>query len=151
MIYGEIKDIKYYKGISKNLDRAIDFIFEKKYLNNQIGKNEIDGDFIYFNCPDKAMTRNKANLDLEYHKRYIDIHIVIDGEESIGYTSREKCVETKTYDIDGDYGLVKAELDMEFYLNKDKFLIFFPEEAHIALLKVGEEKEIKKVIFKVEL
>lgn len=151
MIYGEIKDIKKYKGISKNLDRAIEFIFDKKYLNNKVGKNEIDGDLIYFNCPDKVMTRNKANLELEYHKRYIDIHIVIDGEESIGYTPTEKCIETKAYDADGDFGLVKADVDMEFYLNREKFLMFFPEEPHIALLKVGEEKEIKKVIFKVEL
>ncbi len=151
MIYGEIKDIKTYKGISKNLDRAIDFIFDRKYLNNKVGKNEIDGDVIYFNCPDKPMTRNKSDLDLEYHKKYIDIHIVIDGEEIVGYTSTEKCIETKAYDINEDFGLVKGELDIEFYLNKDKFLMFFPEEPHIALLKVGEKKEIKKVIFKVEL
>ena len=31
MIYTELKDIKTYKGLSKNLDKAIDFIAEKKY------------------------------------------------------------------------------------------------------------------------
>lgn len=151
MIYGEIKDIKIYEGISKNLDRAIDFIFDKKYLENKIGKNEIDGNTIYFNCPDKPTTRNSSGLELEYHRKYVDIHIVIEGEEVIGYTPKEKCIETKSYEIDGDYGLMKADIDMEFYLNKDKFLMFFSEEPHLALLKVGETKEIKKVIFKVEL
>lgn len=151
MIYGEIRDIKKYKGISKNLDKAIDFIFDKKYLDNKIGTNEIDGDIIYFNCPDRPKTRNKSNLELEYHKRYVDIHVVIDGEESIGYTPREKCEETKAYEVAGDYGLMKTEVDIEFYLNSDKFLMFFPEEPHVALLKVKEEEEIKKVIFKVEL
>ena len=29
MIYGEIKDLGLYKGISKNLDRAIDYIYQE--------------------------------------------------------------------------------------------------------------------------
>ena len=41
MIYAELKNIKTYKGISKNLDKAIDFIVGKKYLNANFGKNII--------------------------------------------------------------------------------------------------------------
>ena len=47
MIYAELKNIKTYKGISKNLDKAIDFIVGKKYLNANFGKNIIDGDAVY--------------------------------------------------------------------------------------------------------
>lgn len=37
-----------------------------------------------------------------------------------------------------------------FYLNNERFLICFPEEPHMALIKAGEEPQtIKKVIFKV--
>ena len=39
MIYAELKNIKTYKGINKNLDKAIDFIAEKKYMNASFGKN----------------------------------------------------------------------------------------------------------------
>lgn len=151
MIYGEIKDIKTYKGLSKNLDRAIDYIFEGKYKNNHFGKNEIDGDIIYFNCPEKPMTKDKNGLEVEYHKRYIDIHIVIEGEESIGYSPFDEATETKSFDIENDYALMKGDIKTEFYLDNKKFLIIFPYEPHIALLKVNEIKEIKKVIFKVEL
>ena len=38
-----------------------------------------------------------------------------------------------------------------FFTISKNFLILFPEEPHLALLKVGEPKEIKKVIFKVEI
>lgn len=151
MIYGEIKDIKIYKGLSKNLDKAIEYISEKKYKDNHFGKNEIDGDIIYFNCPEKAITRDKNGLELEYHKKYIDIHIVLEGEESIGYSAFNSLIETKKFDIENDYALMKGDIQTEFYLDKEKFLIIFPYEPHIALLKVGKEKEIKKVIFKVEI
>ena len=53
MIYGEIKELNNYKGISKNLDRAIDYILTYSYKNGKVGKNVVDGEKIYFNMPDK--------------------------------------------------------------------------------------------------
>lgn len=151
MIYAELKNIKTYKGISKNLDKAIDFIVEKKYLNANFGKNIIDGDAVYFNCPEKPITRENIDLDLEYHKKYIDIHIVLEGEEAITYTPLEDCLETQSYNNEEDYALVKGKAQAELILNGKNFLLFFPEEPHLALLKVNTPKEIKKIIFKVEI
>lgn len=151
MIYAELKDINSYKGISKNLDKAIDFIAEKKYLNANFGKNVVDGDKIYFNHPEKPMTRENTDLELEYHKKYIDIHIVLEGEEAIIYSPFEECVETKSYNMEDDYALVKGKTQAELLMNTENFLILFPKEPHLALLKVKEPKEIKKVIFKVEI
>ena len=77
MIYDELKNIKTYKGINKNLDKAIDFIVEKKYLNADFGKNIVDDDKIYFDYPETVSTRENIDLELEYHKKYIDINIVL--------------------------------------------------------------------------
>ena len=46
---------------------------------------------------------------------------------------------------------MKGETQVELILNTENCLILFPEEPHLALLKVNETKEIKKVIFKVEI
>ena len=151
MIYGELKDIKNYKGLNKNLDKAIDFIVDKKYLNANFGKNLIEGNSIYFDYPEKVMTRENKDIESEYHKKYADIHIVLEGEESIIYSPFEGCVETKSYNMEDDYALVKGKTQAELLMNTKNFLILFPEEPHLALLKVGEPKEIKKVIFKVEI
>jgi len=109
MIYGELKDIKNYKGLNKNLDKAIDFIIDKKYLNANFGKNLIEGNSIYFDYPEKVMTNEK------------------------------------------DIAFVKGENQAEVLLNGKNFALFFPEEVHLPLLKVGEIKEIKKVVFKIEI
>ena len=92
MIYDELKNIKTYKGINKNLDKAIDFIVEKKYLNADFGKNIVDDDKIYFDYPETVSTRENIDLELEYHKKYIDIHIVLEEEEIIGYAPFEDCI-----------------------------------------------------------
>ena len=151
MIYAELKNIKTYKGISKNLDKAIDFIVEKKYLNADFGKNIVDDDKIYFDYPETVSTRENIDLELEYHKKYIDIHIVLEGEEVIAYTPLEDCLETQSYNDEEDYALVKGKAQVELILNAKNFLLFFPEEPHLALLKIDTPKEIKKVIFKVEI
>lgn len=151
MIYDVLQDIKIYKGMNKNLDRAIDFISEKKYLDAKPGENIIEKNVIYFNFCEKVMTRENDNLEFECHKKYIDIHIVLEGEETIAYAKFKDCVETQSYDPEKDTAFMKGKIQAKLVLNKDNFLIFFPKEPHLPLLKVNEIKEIKKIIFKIEV
>jgi YhcH/YjgK/YiaL family protein len=90
-------------------------------------------------------------LELEYHKKYADIHIVLEGKEAIAYAPFEDCVETKSFNFEDDYALMKGKTQTELIMNTKNFLILFPEEPHLALLKVDTPKEIKKIIFKVEI
>ena len=149
MIYGEIKDLNQYKGISKNLDKAIEYILNEEYKKGIPGKNIIDGDNLYFNYPDCAITKEVKEGFLEGHKKYIDIHIVISGEENLGYTPHSEVTVKQEYDSEGDCELYDGELKNVFHVSADRFIMFFPDEPHMALLKVGEVKEITKVIFKV--
>lgn len=150
MIYGEIKDIKFYKGLSKNLDKAIDFIIEGKYKNCKLGKNIIDEDRVYVNLNENIQTKEKGNI-VEYHKKYADIHIILEGEEIIGCADFNKSIESQDYDCIKDFALMKGEMNTEFYMDTNKFLILFPYELHMPTLKVKEEKNIKKLVFKVEI
>lgn len=149
MIYGEIKDLNQYKGISKNLDKAIEYILSGEYKKGTPGKNIIDGDNLYFNYPSCAMTKEIRDGFFEGHKKYIDIHIVISGEENLGYTPRSEVTIKQKYDSEGDCELYDGALKNIFHVTEDGFVMFFPDEPHMALLKVGEIKEITKVIFKV--
>lgn len=47
MIYGELRELKFYKGISKNLDKAIECIESGAYKTAPEGKNIIDGDNVF--------------------------------------------------------------------------------------------------------
>lgn len=151
MIYDELKNIKTYKGINKNLDKAIDFIAEKKYLNANFGKNIMEKDTIYFDYPEKVTTRENIGLEFEYHKKYMDIHIVLEGKEIIAYTPFENCIESKSYSIEKDIAFVKGETQADFLLNGKNFLLLFPNEPHLPLLKTDKVKEIKKIVFKIEM
>ena len=49
MIIGKLKNISRYKGISKNIDTAIDYILNNDLLALPKGKTIIDGDNVYVN------------------------------------------------------------------------------------------------------
>lgn len=150
MIYGEIKELNSYRGLSKAFDTAIDYILSGKYKNGKVGKNVVDGDTVYFNCPDSPKTKEVKDGFFEGHKKYIDIHVVIEGDENIGYLPDSKAKLTKEYDAEGDYALYEGEAETFMHLDNTKFLALFPGEPHMALVKYGEKPAtIKKVIFKV--
>jgi biofilm protein TabA len=91
--------------------------------------------------------RNRADAPLECHRRYIDIQLVLEGMEEMGWKGLTDC-----HDPVGDYS---AERDIRFFRDApavwiatpaDHFCIFFPEDAHAPLVSEGS---IRKVIFKI--
>lgn len=151
MIYDKIENIDKYLGLSSNLDETIRYIMTGKYKNAEFGKNIVSGEEIYYNCPKDAMAKNDENMEFEYHRTYIDIHIPIEGKENIALLQAEDGEETKAYDAEHDYGLYRGKSSGKFCVKEGEFMILFPEEIHIALVKVeAEATPIHKVIFKVK-
>lgn len=63
----------------------------------------------------------------EYHKKYLDIHYVIEGHEVIKLGKGDK-VEVEEYL--GDIGFIKCSEETSFDLRDNYIAFFFPEEAH---------------------
>lgn len=149
MIYGKIRELKFYKGISKNLDKAIEIIEKGEYKNGIPGKNIIDGDDLFYNYQ-ITKTQPINERFFEGHKEYIDIHIIIKGREKIGYTSRSKVIRTVPWDKEKDLEIYEGPIDNIYEMEEDTFIIFFPEEPHIALIEAEEgAMDIEKALFKI--
>ena len=70
--------------------------------------------------------------------------------EKLKYSYARALIEIKEYDEAGDYELYEGELENLFYLNSKKFIVLYPGEPHMALIKGGEKPaKVRKVIFKV--
>lgn len=150
MIYGELRELKFYKGLSKGLDKAIECIENGLYKKGMPGKNIIDGDDVFFNY-DIVKTQPIEERFFEGHKKYIDIQIVIEGEEKLGYSPRSNVIRTVPWDREKDLEKYEGSVDHFFDLNENTFIILFPEEPHMPLIH-GEDgpKEIKKAVFKIK-
>ncbi len=151
MIVGKLKDISTYKGISKNLDTAIQSIINQDYLKGSVGKNSVDGDSVFYLIAELE-TKDLDDCRFETHNKYIDIQIVIEGNEKFGF-----CLDTSNLKVTEEYDSTK---DCSFFDGKAEnllaqttgdYIMFFAKEPHMPCVKDGNNSHVKKAIYKVAI
>ena len=104
MIFDDLKNIAFYKGIHPNLDKAIDYLHQHRKDSFELGKYEIDGDKVFLVVQENVL--NQAENDqFEHHKNYADLHLLVEGHEYSSYGSRIKD-EAVAFDEASDIGFV---------------------------------------------
>ncbi len=152
MIVGKLKDIARYKGISKNIDTAIDYVLTHDLLALPKGKTVIDGDNVYVNR-DTYVARPLDECYFESHKNYLDMQIVLKGKEGFGYTdiTDPGLVITSAYDNVKDVTKYANKAKDEIYITLEEgYALVFPEDVHLAKLDV-DGKTIEKAVIKIKL
>ena len=126
--------------------QAFEYIRKHDLLQLAPGRYPIVGDALFF-IIDHAEGRRREQAKLECHRKYIDIQLVLEGEEEMGWKSRSHCTTPVA-----DYN---AERDIQFFQDapaswittpSGAFCIFFPGDAHAPLVATGK---IRKAIFKI--
>ena len=146
MIYDKIKNINLYKGLYPNLDIAIDYIKKGEYVNLPLGKQDIVGKDVWVSVIE-IEGKDAATTPFEIHKKYLDIHVDITGNELIETGGEGPEV---SYDENRDFGVVECENANSSYMSPDDFYICMLDEPHKpACAAPGKDKTIKKCIFKV--
>ena len=86
--------------------RAFDFLRSTDLLALASGKHAVQGEEI-FAIVEACPARTKADAKLECHRRYIDIQLVLEGVDEMGWRPVAECVSPKT-----DY---QAAHDIRFF------------------------------------
>lgn len=87
----------------------------------------------------------------EAHQNYLDVHLILDGEEKVYVSDLRNCKPTMKYDRENDYQLFDGKMENEITLKKGSFLVLFPNEVHKTGVKTQESVQVKKIVFKIEL
>lgn len=111
------------------------------------GKHELEGDHLFV-----IVSRNgdsKSDNKLEVHRRYLDIHVVLKGEDTLGWKSLAHCVSPIGMFQEKEDYMLFADTDFtKFTLREGMFAVVFPEDAHAPLL---ETTQLHKLVFKLRL
>ena len=89
MIFDDLKNITFYKGIHPNLDQAIDFLYEHRKDSFELGRYDIDGDKVFLVVQENTLNKEESNR-FEHHKKYADLHLLVEGHEFSSYGSRDR-------------------------------------------------------------
>lgn len=85
------------------------------------------------------------------HEQYIDIQLLLNGEERILFGMAGTARQCEVFHHEDDYQLCSAiEHEQTIILKPGMFAVFMPGEPHKPGCVVGEPGEIKKVVVKVK-
>ena len=148
MIYAKNADALAYRGIHPNLDLALEHItpeFLASLRDNQ--RVELKGDLVY--CTRFTYeTIPQAESFFEAHRRYLDIHIMVEGEERVDVNRPEDLKLTDAQE-GNDFYAYQGESWHSTVLKPGEFLVVFPGDAHRIKVQVDGPKTVSKAVFKV--
>ncbi|WP_026572789.1 YhcH/YjgK/YiaL family protein [Bacillus sp. UNC438CL73TsuS30] len=150
MIVDHIRNFHFYKGIHERINQAIDYIQQTDFTNIQTGTHEIDGENLFFNLIEYE-TKTPDERFWESHKKYLDVHYILEGKEYIGCESFERMEIKQPYDEQDDYYLLEGGLKSMVRMQKGDFMILFPQDAHMTGIMVDTTEKVRKVVFKIKL
>ena len=146
MIFSTLSQSERYADLHPLFPVAFEYIRNTDLLSLAPGHYPIVADKL-FAIVEHIPGRTRAEAKLEVHRRYIDIQLVLEGSDEMGWKALADC-----HNPISDYS---AEQDIQFFSDApaswiavppDHFCIFFPEDAHAPLVSTGS---IRKVIFKI--
>ena len=148
MIYAKNADALAYRGIHPNLDLALEHItpeFLASLRDNQ--RVELKGDLVY--CTRFTYeTIPQEESFFEAHRRYLDIHIMVEGEERVDVNRPEDLKLTDAQE-GNDFYAYQGESWNSTVLKPGEFLVVFPGDAHRIKVQVDGPKTVSKAVFKV--
>ena len=147
MIIDVLENATMYMQINNRFRKAFDFLKNTNLLELNPGKYEIEGNEIYASV-DTYYTVPIEKKMWEAHRRYIDIQFLIKNSEQMGYAHLEQMKQITEYDEDKDLVFYKGNGNF-FTVNPGIFVIFFPQDAHMPGVEIGQSKKIKKIVIKV--
>lgn len=142
MIYDKIENLNRYKSLKK-----IEGFDISKY---QKGKFDISND-VFFGIGLEYETKNETECLWEAHKKYLDIHYIIEGEEIIDIAQTDTMSPTMAFDYKNDYQLFEGKKQQSIILRKGDFLALYPNECHKTAIKITTPTSVKKIVFKIML
>ena len=143
MILDDLKNAARYAGLHPGFGEGFGFLAQPHLAALESGRYELQADV--FALVNRDPGRGREGARLEAHRKYIDIQLLVDGSEEIGWRPTSQCQRlTDEYNEQRDIMFFGDEPLAWITLPVGKFMIFFPDDAHAPLASRGEN--VKAVI-----
>lgn len=146
MILAKLSEADRYVALHPLFARAFDFLRGTDLSALAPGKHDIDGEQLFAIVEDCA-GRTRGEAKLECHRRYIDIQLVLEGVDEMGWKPVAECADAATeYDAARDIRFFNDAPASWIATPAGSFCLFFPDDAHAPLVSTDR---IRKVVLKI--
>ena len=148
MILSDLQHTERIEQLHPLFKEVFDYVKSHDLLHTECGRIELRGDELFINNANPTLIPEEKQV-LELHRDYIDIQILLEGKERMGWKAFDDLQEeVQPYDKEKDCALYADRPTTFVDLVPGQFTIFFPEDPHAPI--IGEGK-VRKLIAKVRI
>jgi len=152
MIYGAINSSdKFSSYLPESVKQLLFKLGNGEFTALGQGRHEYDGEIIYISA-DNYTTQPASERKYEFHRRYADLQVVLEGEELI-YLSDSSILnlQIEAAANSNDCWFVENIPDQSsLLLSAGTFLLILPETLHKPCCQTGKPGKVKKLVFKID-
>jgi biofilm protein TabA len=147
MIKDNLKYADIYKQLGPRFAQAIEYARSTDLSKLSVGRHEIDGANLYLII--RSYTTEKAfERKYEIHRKYMDLQLMLEGQEIIYCADAEGMEPVTEYDAKEDILFLKEDAGTAVLVSAGEFLIAYPHDAHKPQCAAGVPKLVRKAVFK---
>lgn len=148
MILTNLAHTKEVERLHPDLKTLFDYVRTHDLLSAPTGRIELRGEEVFINNVNPQCV-SVEEQPLEGHRAYIDVHILLQGEETIGWLNLADAHELKTPYNEADDFLLYADRPQNYIrLLPGQCLLAWPEDLHAPVIGQGR---IRKLIGKIKI
>ena len=150
MIYDLLKNVSSVGVVRDSLAKALQWadVFD---VNQPDGRYEIDGEAMYAIVVTYD-SKPVSKLFFESHEKYIDVQIVLDGQEYLDVALDEALTVRAAYDPEDDASLWDYDGAFSSLVMKPgRFAILWPSDVHRPARKLDKVAPVRKLVVKVRV
>ena len=150
MIYDRLENFPAYTALAPEvMSKIVEFLGKCGAGEIAEGRHELDGDKLFVNVQSYDTKPFNPEM-LEYHKKYVDVQLLLAGTETLYYAPVSGTAVTKEYSGDSDCGFNQVpENALPLKLEVGNFVLLLPEEGHLP--GVGDGSGVVKAVVKISV
>ncbi|AOV97933.1 hypothetical protein A9798_13905 [Edwardsiella hoshinae] len=148
MIFGHLDDLPQRGDLPHAIRQALQWALDAGVQQLADGHYPLDGERIYMNVM-TLTPQAAADKQGELHRDYLDLQLLMQGEERIDFALAGQARDCQPYQTEGDYQLCDTLTHPQsLYLTPGMFAIFLPGEPHKPGCLGHASDPIRKVVIK---
>jgi YhcH/YjgK/YiaL family protein len=148
MIYDRFENMLLYCQPGSRLHRALVFARDVARAVPD-GRMEVDGDRLYASVATYE-TGSREDRRFEAHRKYIDVQVVLEGEEVIDVSLDRDLPTLEAYDEERDVMfLVPPQEVASLAMRPGFFAVFYPHDTHRPGCRQQGKQRVRKIVLKV--
>lgn len=149
MIYDTLQNLSRYETLSSNFATAVQYLRTTDLSKLPHGHTEIAGDRVFLNHFDYTTAVRTPETLFEAHEEYLDLHIVLSGQEVMALAPTELLNEQEREEDDSI--LYTGNETYRISLQVGQFALVYPGEGHMPKLVCGTPSRVDKIVVKIAI